>query len=299
MKLDLMNNVGFNVRCFERIRKMLSNDELYNRITQFNNLTIMGILNTTPDSFSDGNKYIKVDDALRKAEQMISEGVDIIDVGGESSRPYSKEVAVNEELDRVVPVIEAIKRHFDISLSVDTRKSQVAEEALKNGVQVINDISGFKFDDKMITVAKRYNAVSVIMHMKGTPEEMQTNPTYKSVVEEVYEDLKKSVLKLRLSGLDKIIVDPGFGFGKTLDHNYQLLKQLSYFKNLGVPILAGISRKSMVGNITETEPDNRLGGTIALNTVAVINGANILRVHDVEAHRQLKVVIEKFIQTGN
>lgn len=256
---------------------------------------IMGILNVTPDSFSDGGKYNSLDKALFHAEEMIMQGASIIDVGGESTRPFSQPVNVNEELDRVIPVIEKISSNFKTTISIDTYKSQVADIAIKSGAEIINDISGFTYDKEMINIAKKYNAACIVMHIKGTPKDMQANPHYDDIIGEIYGFLEKQAVLLRSNGLNNIIIDVGFGFGKSLDDNYKLLNGLDKFVNLGYPILAGISRKSMIGKVIELEPDDRLFGTIALNTIAILKGAKIIRVHDVKENLQAIKVIEKYL----
>jgi dihydropteroate synthase len=261
-----------------------------------NKIYIAGILNVTPDSFSDGGKFKNFDTALIHVEKMINEGADIIDIGGESTRPFSEPVSLNEELDRVIPVVEKINKEFKTMISVDTYKSAVAEEAMKNGAEIINDISGFTFDKNMENVALKYNAVSIIMHIKGEPRNMQIDPVYEDVVKEVYDFLYERVEYLKNKGLKEIIIDPGFGFGKCLNDNYVLLKNLNKFMKIGCPIMAGISRKSMIGKILNILPEERLASTLALNTAAVQNGARILRVHDVKEHYQAAKVLEKYIE---
>ncbi len=261
------------------------------------NFYIMGVINITPDSFSDGGDFLDIDKALFRVEEMIKEGADIIDVGGESTRPFSKPISEQEEIDRVIPVIEKINSNFNIIISIDTYKSNVAREALKNGAEIINDISGFSFDGRMIEVAKEFNATSVIMHIKGTPKDMQLNPVYEDVVSEVYNFLENRVNLLKSNGLNKIIIDPGFGFGKSLEHNYILLKNLDKFKKLGCPILIGISRKSMIGKVIDIPPKERVAGTIVLNTIGMLNGASIIRVHDIKEAYQGIAVLKKYIET--
>lgn len=262
-------------------------------------LYVMGILNVTPDSFSDKGAHLSKEKALRRAEEMINQGAHIIDIGGESTRPFSDPVGQEEELSRVIPVIEAIAERFDTLISVDTYKSEVAQEALKKGAHFINDISGFTFDENMINVAARFKCPCIAMHIKGTPKNMQIDPHYDNVVEEVYHFLKDRVEKLREKGVEEIIVDPGFGFGKSLDDNYVLLHNLERFKELDVPILAGISRKSMIGKLVDQPPEKRVAGTLALDTIAVLKGASILRVHDVAEHVQACKVLEKYQSTGD
>ena len=260
-----------------------------------NKVHIMGILNVTPDSFSDGGKYDTVDKALKQAEKMVFEGAGIIDIGGESTRPYSDPISLAEELDRIIPVIEKINSNMDAVISVDTYKSKVADEAMKAGAKIINDISGFTFDPEMEKIALKHDACSIIMHIKGTPKNMQTDPHYDDVVAEVFDFLDQRQRSLKAIGLKKIIIDPGFGFGKTLDDNYRLLKHLGKFARTGCPVLAGISRKSMIGKVVDMPPESRMPGTIALNTLAVLNGAKILRVHDVNENIQAVKLLKKYM----
>jgi dihydropteroate synthase len=213
---------------------------------------------------------------------MQSEGADFIDVGGQSTRPGSEEVPLEEELERVIPVIKNLKSKISIPVSVDTYRSEVAEEALKNGAVIVNDISAFNFDMRMPEVAVKYKASCVLMHIKGTPRNMQENPEYKDVVAEVLMYLEKAVNTARSAGIQQIIIDPGFGFGKTLEHNLTLLKNLSAFRKLKYPVMVGMSRKSMIGKIIGTDVHERLEGTLALNTIAILNGVNVIRVHDVK-----------------
>ncbi len=270
-----------------------------NKVLDFTNnkIYIMGILNVTPDSFSDGGKFMHMDKALHHAEDMIKNGADIIDIGGESTRPFSAPVSLDEELNRVIPVIEAINKNFDTIISIDTYKSRVAEEALKNGAEIINDISGFTFDENMKNIALKYDATCVVMHIKGTPQNMQVNPVYEDIVAEIFNFFTDKTAGLKSSGIKKIIIDLGFGFGKNLDDNYKLLKNMKIFSNLGFPILVGISRKSMIGKIIDVLPQDRISGTIALNTVAVLNGAKIIRVHDIQENFQAAKVIEKYLDS--
>jgi dihydropteroate synthase len=257
---------------------------------------IMGILNTTPDSFSDGGAWNTIDTAVDHAAEMINTGAIIIDIGGESTRPGSEPVSLEEELDRTIPVIEAIVRRFDTLISIDTCKSRVARAACNAGAEIINDISGFTFDPEMVATASECNAACIIMHIKGTPRNMQQNPVYTDVTTEVNTFLKMRANVLESAGIERIILDPGFGFGKTLDHNYRLLADLDKTVSMGYPVLAGISRKSMIGALCSEPPDERVSGTIALNTIAVMKGASILRVHDVREQRQALNVIEKYLE---
>ena len=247
---------------------------------------IMGILNMTPDSFYDGGRYNRLDQALERALHMSDSGADIIDIGGESTRPGAKPVPVSEEIDRVCPVIEKICKNIDLPVSIDTYKSEVAEEAVKCGARIINDISAFRFDENMARIASEYDVEVVLMHMKGTPRDMQDNPGYDDVVGEVYDFLNAAAVKAIEKGVkkEKIIVDPGIGFGKRLEDNYVLINNLDRFKGLGCRILMGLSRKSLIGKIYDDQEADRLPGTIALNMVSVLRGASIIRVHDVKEH---------------
>jgi dihydropteroate synthase len=248
----------------------------------------MGILNVTPDSFSDGGKYLNLNSAVARAKELIEEGADIIDVGGESTRPFSEPVSEEEELKRVIPVIKAIKEEFpSVVISVDTYKSRVAEEALKAGAEIVNDISALRFDSRMIDIVKDFDCPVVIMHMQGTPKTMQINPVYNNVVEEVKSFLKERIDFLVDKGInfEKIIVDPGIGFGKTFEHNIELLKNLDSFHELNRPILLGHSRKTFIGKIINKEPEMRDGGTVGVSIFAYFKKVHILRVHKVDLNK--------------
>lgn len=255
---------------------------------------IMGILNVTPDSFSDGGKFFEKDEAVRHALRMADEGADIIDVGGESTRPGAGEISLKEELSRVMPVIEAIAGKTRAVVSIDTRKAAVAEAAIKAGAKIVNDVSGLKLDGLMASVVAKYSVAVIIMHMKGTPKDMQANPTYTDVVGEIIEGLEESISIARRAGVseDKIIIDPGIGFGKTVEHNIEILRRLDEFKKLNKAICIGVSRKSFIGRLLHlSNAGDRLPGTIAANTIAIMKGANILRVHDVrEAENAARLV---------
>lgn len=259
---------------------------------------MMGILNVTPDSFSDGGKYLHVDDAVAHALQMAEEGADIIDVGGESTRPKglygegAKKISAEEEIERVVPVIKKIRMVSDVPISIDTYKSVVADEALKAGADIVNDISGLRFDPAIATVAAQHRVPMVIMHIQGTPETMQLNPTYENVVAEVKEELRLSAEKAKKAGVETIIVDPGIGFGKNLQHNLLLLKHLREFCDLGYPLLVGTSRKGFIGTLLNLPVNQRLEGTAASVAVAIMNGANIVRVHDVKEIKRVTTIVD-------
>lgn len=264
----------------------------------FQRTYLMGILNVTPDSFSDGGKYLHVDDALAHALRMVEEGADIIDVGGESTRPKgvygegAKKVSAEEEIERVVPVITKIRTVSDIPISIDTYKSVVADEALKAGADIVNDISGLRFDPAIATVASKHHAALVVMHIQGTPETMQLHPTYGDVVAEVKEELRRSAEKATQAGVETVIVDPGIGFGKNLQHNLLLLKHLREFCDLGYPLLVGTSRKGFIGTLLNLPVEQRLEGTAASVAVAIMNGANIVRVHDVNEMKRVAVIVD-------
>jgi len=242
----------------------------------------MGVINTTPDSFSDGGRYHSIEAAFRHAQQLIEDGVDILDVGGESTRPGSRNVGVEEELSRTLPLIEAVREISDIPISIDTSKPQVMQKAVGAGATLINSIWALQ-QDNSLEIAAELGVPVCLMHMQGTPETMQQKPTYKDVVSEVMEFLQQRIDAAVGAGIDKsnIIVDPGFGFGKTLQHNLLLLKSLHKFKSLGVPILVGMSRKSMIGMVLDKPVDERLYGSISTAVIAALLGADIVRVHDV------------------
>lgn len=256
---------------------------------------VMGILNLTPDSFFDGGKYKDEHSILTQVETMIQQGADFIDVGGYSSRPGADDVASSEELNRVIPAIEAISKRFpECLISIDTFRSEVADGAIASGACMINDISGGDRDPKMPKVAAKHQVPYIFMHMRGTPQTMNQLTQYEDVVLEVTQELAKKLKQLRALGLNDLIADPGFGFAKTLEQNYTLLNHLEHLKLLEVPILVGLSRKSMIYRLLETQPDQALNGTSVANTIALIKGANILRVHDVlqvtEAIRLIKAL---------
>ncbi len=258
---------------------------------------VMGILNVTPDSFSDGGKFFTLESALERARQLIREGADIIDIGGESTRPGAEPVPEEEELRRVVPVIRAIREESAVPISIDTYKATVAEAALDAGANIVNDISALRFDPQMVKVVARARVPVVLMHMLGEPRTMQQNPVYTDVVREIKEFLGERIAFARAHGIEKIIIDPGIGFGKTVAHNLEILRRLSELKELGCPILIGTSRKSFIGKLggTEEHPlpvQERLEGTIASNVIAVLNGAQIVRVHDVAATKKALAIVD-------
>ena len=246
---------------------------------------IVGVLNVTPDSFSDGGSFFKKAKAVDRALRMEEEGADIIDVGGQSSRPFSKPVSLKEELRRVIPVIEAIRKKSSVPISIDSCKPEVARLAVLSGADMLNDITGFR-DPAMAQLAAKLKKPVVIMHMKGEPRTMQKAARYKDVTREVASFLKRQAGMLKKLGVRRIIVDPGIGFGKTVKHNLELLKDIDKISALGYPVMIGASRKSFIGKISGAEANERLGGSISAHLWSVMHGASLIRVHDVAAHRQ-------------
>jgi len=253
---------------------------------------IMGVLNVTPDSFSDGGKFFDVDAAVNRGLEMVNEGADFIDVGGESTRPGSDSLPLDEELRRVIPVIEALVKKTSAPISIDTYKSKVASAAISAGASIVNDISGLTFDPQMAQTIAGHGASVVIMHMKGTPKTMQLNPTYVNVVEEITEFLTRQSAVARAAGIEQVIIDPGIGFGKKLEHNIEIIRKLSEFRRIGYPILAGPSRKSFIGMILDVPVTDRLEGTAAAVAACVMNGVQIVRVHDVRAMKRVAQVAD-------
>lgn len=263
------------------------------RLLDLSTVQVMGILNVTPDSFSDGGTHNLYHDALDHVAKMVQEGATIIDIGGESTRPGAAEVSVNEELDRVVPVVEAIAKQFDVWISVDTSKAQVMAEAAKAGMHIINDIRSLHEPDAL-RVAAQTGLPVCIMHMQGQPRTMQEAPNYENVVHEVQTYLEGEIARCMAAGIERqqIILDPGFGFGKNLSHNYQLLANLEQFHNFGLPLLAGMSRKSMIGQLLNVPPQERLAGSLSCAVIAAMKGAHIIRVHDVKETVQAMQVVQ-------
>jgi dihydropteroate synthase len=247
----------------------------------------MGIINATPDSFYNKGKNSSVDELVANAKQMMDDGATILDIGGMSSRPGAAFITEEEEIDRVLPVIVAIKKEIPTCfLSIDTYRSHVAEACIKAGVDIINDISGAELDIEIMDVAAKYQTPYICMHMQGNPQTMQQNPTYENVSNEVYQFLHNKIQLLKSKNVVDVISDVGFGFGKTTAHNFELLKNLAIFQQLNAPTLVGISRKSMIYKTLNTTPENALNGTTALHMIALQNGANILRVHDVKEAKE-------------
>lgn len=252
---------------------------------------VMGILNVTPDSFYDGGNYLDSEQILQRARSIISQGGTFIDIGGYSSKPGAEHISEEEELARVIPAIELIIKEIPEALiSIDTFRSKVAIEAVKAGACMVNDISAGELDATMFTTLRELQVPYCIMHMQGTPQTMQQNPVYENVVTEVYFYLAKKIERLTQLGVNDVIIDLGFGFGKTIQQNYKLLHELSYFSSLNKPILCGVSRKSMIYKTLNISPEESLNGTTTLNSFSLMNGANILRVHDVtEAIQTIKL----------
>jgi dihydropteroate synthase len=253
------------------------------RIVDFSSPKVMGILNVTPDSFYDGNRYNDIDTALKQAEKMIEEGADMIDVGGYSTRPGADDISPEDEAMRVVPVIAAISKKFPkVQISIDTFRSDVAAKALDAGAVIINDITGGDHDPGILGLAKAHRAPYIVMHMRGTPKTMNQLTQYDDVVKEVLTELQKKVHDYQQRGLTDIAIDAGFGFAKNVDQNFELLRNLEAFGMIGKPLLVGVSRKSMIWRTLNIKPEDALNGTTALNMVALMHGADILRVHDVK-----------------
>ena len=254
---------------------------------------IMGILNVTPDSFFDGGKFEGVDAALAQTETMLEEGADIIDIGGMSSRPGASIISADEEMSRVLPVIDAIHKRFaDVILSIDTIYSQTAAAAIDAGAGIINDISAAALDANIIQVAIDKKVPYILMHMQGKPQDMQTAPVYGNVVQEVFQFLLTTTRSLEARGLYDVVIDAGFGFGKTLEHNYQLAAHLDQIAMIGKPVLVGISRKSMICKLLQVNPEHALTGSTALHSILLLKGADILRVHDVKEAVAVRKVVQ-------
>ncbi|MCG9554047.1 dihydropteroate synthase [Vibrio sp. Isolate31] len=254
---------------------------------------VMGILNVTPDSFSDGGKFNSLDNALLQAERMIQAGVSIIDIGGESTRPGAPDVSLEEELARVIPAIKAIRAKFDVWISIDTSKAEVMRQAVEAGADLINDVRALQ-EPGALEAAADANVPVCLMHMKGQPRTMQTNPSYDDVLQDVEAFLQERVEACEAVGISKVqlILDPGFGFGKTIEHNYHLLAHLEKFHSLGLPVLAGMSRKSMIFKLLDKAPADCMVASVTCATIAAMKGAQIIRVHDVEDTLEAMKIIE-------
>ena len=259
---------------------------------------IMGILNLTPDSFYKESRSTSITDALNRVEKIIDEGADIVDVGGESTRPFSEPVPEDEELRRILPVVKEITKNFNVPISIDTYKSSIAKAALEEGVSIINDISGLRFDPEMAKTVASTNAGLVIMHILGKPKTMQEKPAYKNLMKEIKITLEEGVNMAISSGIseERIIIDPGIGFGKEFSHNITILKRLEELKTLKKPLLLGLSRKSFIGKILDLPVEERLEGSLAASIIGIINGAELLRTHDIKETRRAVMVAEAIIK---
>lgn len=259
-----------------------------------NKTRLMGILNVTPDSFSDGGLFFDHEKAVSRGMKLEDDGADMIDIGGESTRPGAVAVSFEEEVRRVVPVIRALARRVKIPISVDTYKSGVAKLAIEAGASIINDVSALRFDTEMVHIVRKHHVPVILMHMLGNPMDMQANPAYADVVTEVFNFLKERIQYATDNGISKedIIIDPGIGFGKRLAHNLLLIKHLDLFKDLGCRLLVGPSRKSFIGSVLDQPVEGRLEGTTAVVAVAIVKGADIIRVHDVKEMRQIAGMVD-------
>ncbi len=256
----------------------------------------MGILNVTPDSFFDGGNFNTIEKALKQSENMIKAGVDIIDVGGMSTRPGANIINIDEELQRVIPVIDSLRKTFpQMPLSIDTVHGKVAYEAIQHGAAMINDVSAGSIDGSILSTAAQCKVPYVLMHMQGKPENMQQSPEYDDVVKDVFKFFLDKCQQLNASGVNEILIDPGFGFGKTLEHNYQLAAQLEVFQQIGFPVVVGVSRKSMICKLLKVNSEKALNGTTALHAILLLKGANILRVHDVKEAVEVIKIVEQLI----
>jgi len=253
---------------------------------------VMGILNITPDSFFDGGKYKNETEIISQVEKMLAEGATFIDVGAYSSRPGAKHISEQEELERILPVVKTLVKEFpEILISIDTFRGNIAEKCIESGACIINDISAGSIDPTLFKTIAKLQVPYIIMHMQGTPQNMQANPTYKNIVTDILNFFSKKIFELRALGVNDIIADVGFGFGKTIEQNYSLLNNLALFQNLEIPLLTGVSRKSMLYKPLELTPEKALNATTVANTIAVLNGTAILRVHDVkEAVETIKII---------
>ena len=278
---------------------MSHNNSFQNFIKLVNNQSsrtlVMGIVNVTPDSFSDGGKYFTLETAYEHSKKLITDGADIIDIGGESSRPGSKSISSEKELERTIPLISKIHSNFpEVVISIDTQKSEVAEQAILSGANIVNDISGLSFDDNMVKVVSKYDVPLVVMHMQGNPETMQDAPSYNNLIEDIKSFFEERIRFATQFGIQKnrIILDPGIGFGKSYKDNFTLINQLDKFNGFKLPILIGPSRKSFIGIALNEEPESRLEGTLAAVAAGILRGAQIVRVHDVKQIRKVAKIID-------
>ncbi|MFC1838897.1 dihydropteroate synthase [Thermodesulfobacteriota bacterium] len=258
---------------------------------------IMGVLNVTPDSFSDGGLFFSKENAVKQAIVFEAEGADIIDIGGESTRPYAENVSLEQELERVIPVIEGVRDAVKVPVSIDTYKAEVARKALDAGASIINDISALRFDPEMASVVAEAKMPLIMMHMKGTPGDMQNNPAYTDLMGEITAFFKEAIEKAEKSGIarDMLILDPGIGFGKSFDHNLEIIRDLNKLSVLDRPLLLGTSRKAFIGNILDNEPEERDTGTMATVSAGILNGAHIVRVHNVKMAKETVKIMDSIM----
>lgn len=256
---------------------------------------IMGILNLTEDSFFDGGRYIGENQQIKRVEQMINEGVDIVDIGAMSTKPGSFEISERDELDKITNTVRLIKGEFpELAISIDTYRASVAAAAIEAGADIINDVSGGAFDVKILDVVAKHNIPYIMMHTSAKPSEMQNKTQYIDLVDDILSFFKSQIVELNNMGFNDIVIDPGFGFGKTLRQNYQILANLNRFKELGYPVLVGVSRKSMIYKLLNTNPQGALNGTTVVNTIALMNGADYLRVHDIKDAVEARSIVEMY-----
>jgi dihydropteroate synthase len=269
------------------------------RLISIDKPMVMGILNVTPDSFYDGGKYNLEKDIVERVSEIISEGADFVDIGGYSTRPGASQISEKEELERLLPAVKVVKKHFpNIAISIDTFRSEIASRVVEEtGACMVNDISGGNFDLKMFETVARLGVPYILMHSQGDPSTMQKKPTYNDVVQDIIMYFSERVEKLKLLGVNDIIIDPGFGFGKTVEHNYQLMNSIDAFKVFQLPVMVGISRKSMIWKVLDITPDESLNGSTVLNALSLAGGADILRVHDVKEAVETVKIVEKLKTT--
>lgn len=258
---------------------------------------IMGVVNVTPDSFSDGGLYLDKESAVNYAKRLVGEGADIIDVGGESTRPFSEPVSIEEELGRVLPVIKTLSKEIEVPISIDTYKAEVASKALEAGASIVNDITGLS-DKRMAEIVAESDVPVIIMHMKGTPKDMQENPQYDDVVREILAFFRERIERGLIEGIkrDKMLIDPGIGFGKTVEHNLEIIRRLDEFKILDKPLVIGTSRKSFIGKVLGLSVEERLEGTLATITASIMKGADIVRVHDVKECKRTAMMTDAIVR---
>ena len=274
------------------------NINIRGRLFDLSKPRVMGILNVTPDSFYDGGVYNEINNIEDYVNKMVNDGMDILDIGGYSSKPGAKNISVDEELSRVIPILKHIRKIFpELVISIDTFRSKIASASLNEGADIINDISGGTLDKNMMSVVAKNNCPYILMHMQGNPQNMQNDPSYENVTLEIIQYLAQRIKIAHDNNIVDIIVDPGFGFGKTLEHNFEILNNLEKFNVLDTPILAGFSRKSMIYKTLKTSSEKALNGTSSLNTIALTKGAKILRVHDVKEAKECIILHEKTISS--